>query len=257
MYRSVVFALLLAGGCAGNVDFARDFQHGIDFSLGIGPPPPESAKAIAAARTVGIFTMAGAKLDKFTLQKTGFTAFGDQRDEVPIESWGIDKVVGDKIAAVLGRRFTVRTITIPKEAWAGAWETQEVLSKLESPQKSDLYIFVKTTNKLFARNVNVTGLGMIDHGEDVVLFANISVHLFGGKDSGLLNWRAAGFDLRRPKDDFINAPHRKLDRTWWPATPQAAVQSEKLKSATRALVEEGLADAIPGLLGMPGASLGR
>jgi hypothetical protein len=87
MYRSAVFALLLAGGCAEKADFARDFQHGIDFSLGIGPPPPESAKVIAAAGAVGIFTMAGAKLDKFTLQKTGFTTFGDQRDACRALRW--------------------------------------------------------------------------------------------------------------------------------------------------------------------------
>ena len=46
----------------------------------------------------------------------------------------------------------------------------------------------------------------------------------------------------------INGPHRTLDRSWWPPNTQVA-QNEKLKSATRALVEQSLATTIPEIMG--------
>jgi hypothetical protein len=49
----------------------------------------------------------------------------------------------------------------------------------------------------------------------------------------------------------VNAPSRTLDRTWWPATPQA-VNNEKYKAAARALLTESVGATVPEMLGLTG-----
>src|SRR4026208_1531617 len=39
--------------------------------------------------------------DTFSLQKVGVTAFGNALDKVPVDAWGIDKFMGDKISSQL------------------------------------------------------------------------------------------------------------------------------------------------------------
>jgi hypothetical protein len=245
MYRTVAVALLLlVGGCAG--------------TLGLGPPPPEASKVIEKARTVGVISAVG---HKFALQKIGITVFGNELNEVPIGSWGIDNAVTDKIGALLSRRFTVRRIALPKGAFAESDDLQDVVRKVAASQKYDLYLVVTRGGQPFgSTNQVVSGVGMVEHGgallpDNVTLFAVTAVHLYDGRTFERLHWRRVGFDMGTTVaiGGVVNAPHRKLDRSWWPATPQAA-HSEKLKSATRTLLTDGLAQTVPELVGLQSAT---
>jgi len=253
MYRSVVAALLLllVGGCAG----------------GFGIASPEGSKAIQQAKTVGVISAVG---HKFALQKIGITVFGNELNEVAIESWGIDDAVASKISALLSPRFIVKRITYPKGAFAayespgGAFrdqnaELQDIVRKIAGSQKHDLYIVVtRSSVPVGSTNQIVTGLGMLEHGaalfaDNITLFAVSTVHVYDGRTFERLLWQRSGHEigLSLSMGAAINAPHRKLDRSWWPATPQA-VHDAKLKTATRALVEEGLAKTIPAIMGLDG-----
>jgi hypothetical protein len=233
MYRSVLVALLLlVGGCAG----------------GFGAPSVEASKTIAQARTVGVISAIG---HKFALQKMGITVFGNELNEVPI-SWGIDDAVAGKVSTLLSGRYAVRRISPP--AGLDADNAQDIVRKIAASQKHDLYVVVARSSAPFgSSNQIVTGLGMIEAGgiinpDNVTLFAVTTVLVYDGRTFERLGWqRTGGEGISIGKT--INAPTRSLDRTWWPATPQA-VHNEKLKAATRALAVEGLSATIPQIMGM-------
>ena len=251
MYHSVVVALLLlfAGGCTG---------------IGLGPPSSEASKAIAKARTVGVISAIG---HKFALQKIGITVFGNELNEMPIDSWGIDNAVVNRVSALLSKRFTVKRIGVPPGAFAsyespgGAFrdtdaELQGIVRKLAQSQNCDLVVVVIRAGVPWgSSNQVVVGLGLLEAGglinaDNVTLFAVTTVIVYDGHTFERLHWRRAEFEIGASlMGNAINGPHRTLDRSWWPATPQA-VHSDKLKSATRALVEQSMTSTVPQVMGL-------
>jgi hypothetical protein len=251
MYRSAVVAvlMLLLGGCAGMAGVAA----------------PETAKAVEKARTVGVMSAVGSK---FALQKVGITVFGNELNEVPIGSWGLDDAVASRVSAVLSKRFTVKRIAVPQDAFA-AYEgpggvigdsdatLQSIVRKVAGSANCDLYIVVTRSGVQFSgTNQAVAGLGMVEGGgainpDNVTLFAVTVVSLYDGRTFERLIWQRPGFAIGASMGNVVNAPHRKLDRSWWPATPQA-LNSEKYKVAARSLLTESVGAAVPEMMGLAG-----
>jgi hypothetical protein len=251
MYRSVVVALaLLVGGCAGVAGVAA----------------PETAKAVEKARTVGVISAVGST---FTLQKVGITVFGNELKEVPASSWGLDDAVASKVSAVLGQRFTVKRISVPQDAFA-AYESpggvlgdsdatlQAIVRKVAGSANCDLYIVVTRAGAAFSStNQVVTGVGMVEGGggiiypDNVTLFAVTAVSLYDGRTFERLLWQRPGFSIGGSIGNFVNGPHRQLDRTWWPATPQ---DNDKLKTAARTLLADSVAQIVPDMVGLKGGA---
>jgi hypothetical protein len=249
MYRSVVVVslLLVLGGCAGMAGVAA----------------PETTKAVEKARTVGVISAVGST---FALQKVGITVFGNELNEVPIGSWGLD-AVANRVSAVLGKRFTVKRIAVPQGAFDASDNPaafsdpnatlQATVRKLARSANCDLYIVVTRAGTSFSgTNQFVAGIGMVEGGgvinpDNVTLFAVTAVHLYDGRTFERLLWQRPGFAIGGSFGNVVNAPHRRLDRTWWPATPQA-VQSEKYKAAVRALLAESVGATVPEMVGLTG-----
>ena len=250
MHRSVVVALLLLalGGCAGMAGVAA----------------PETAKAVEKARTVGVISAVGST---FALQKVGITVFGNELNEVPIGSWGLDDAVASRVSAVLAKRFTVRRIAVPQGAFA-AYEKpaafsnseqtlRDTVRKLAGSANCDLYIVVTRAGIPFSgTNQVVAGVGMVEGGgainpDNVTLFAVTSVLLYDGRTFERLVWQRPGTTIGGSMGKAVNAPSRTLDRTWWPATPQA-VNSEKYKAAVRSLLTESVGATVPEMMGLAG-----
>jgi hypothetical protein len=248
MHRAIVIALLLlVGGCGGG--------------LGL-PPSPEASKAIAGAKTVGVISGVG---HKFAVQKIGITAFGNELNEAPIDVWGIDDAVAAKVSSVLSPRFAVKKVTYPKEAFAPYEKPapftnsdavlQGIVRNVAGSQKFDLYIVVTRSGAPFgSSNQILSGLGIVEVGglinaDNVHLFAITAVHVYDGRTFERLHWARSEFQVDASLvGKVINGPYRTLDRSWWPTNPQVA-QNEKLKGATRALVEQSLATTIPEVMG--------
>jgi hypothetical protein len=247
MLRAIVMVVLvLVGGCAD--------------SLGL--PSPEVSKTIADAKSVGVISAVG---HKFAVQKIGITVFGNELNEVPIDAWGIDDAVASKVGALLSPRFTVKKINYAKGAF-DAYEKptpftdsdavlQGIVRNTAGSQKFDLYIVVTRTGAPFgSSNQILSGLGIVEAGglinaDNVHLYALTTVHVYDGRTFERLHWRRPDFQIGASLvGKVINGPHRTLDRSWWPANSQLA-QNEKLKSATRALVEQSLATTIPEMMG--------
>lgn len=248
MHRAIVVALLLlVGGCGGG--------------LGL-PPSPEASKAIAGAKTVGLISAIG---HKFAVQKIGITVLGNELNEVPIDVWGIDDTVAGKVSSLLSPRFAVKKVNHPK----GAFDAYEkptpftdpdtvlkgIVRNVAGSQKYDLYIVVTRAGVPFSTsNQILSGLGIVEAGglinaDNVHLFAITTVHVYDGQSFERLHWARSEFQIGASLvGKVINGPYRTLDRSWWPANTQVA-QNEKLKSATRALVEQSLATTIPEIMG--------
>jgi hypothetical protein len=241
MHRSIAVAavalLLLVGGCAGMAGVAA----------------PETATALAKARTVGVISVAGRR---FTLQKVGIMVFGNELNEVPIGSWGLDDAVAGRVSTVLAKRFTVRRIGVPAGlGWDSEAAVQASVRKLAASAKCDLYIVVTGAVAPFGgTNQYVGGIGMVEYGgainpDNVTLFAVTAVHLYDGRTFERLLWQRPGFAIGGSIGNVVNAPHRRLDRTWWPATPQG-VNNEKYKAAVRALLVDSIGATVPEVMGM-------
>jgi len=237
MYRSVIFALLLLGGCTGMAGVAA----------------PETAKAVEKARTVGVISAVGSK---FALQKVGIMVFGNELNEVPIGSWGLDDAVASRVSGVLSKRFTVRRISAPAGlTWESEAAVQDNVRKLAASANCDLYIVVTTAGVPFGgTNQYVGGIGMVEGGgainpDNVTLYAVTAVHLYDGRTFERLIWQRPGFAIGGSIGNVVNAPHRRLDRTWWPATPQA-VHSEKYKAAARSLLTDSVGATVPEMMGL-------
>jgi hypothetical protein len=247
MHQVIVIALLmLVGGCAD--------------SLGL--PSPEVSKTIGDAKSVGVISAVG---HKFAVQKIGITVLGNELNEAPIDTWGIDDAVVNKVGAVLSPRYAVKKVNYPKGTF-DAYEKptpftdsdavlQGIVRNVAGSQKFDLYIVVTRTGAPFSTsNQILSGLGIVEAGglinaDNVHLFALTTVHVYDGRTFQRLHWRRTDFQIGAALvGKVINGPHSKLDRSWWPTNPQVA-QNEKLKGATRALVEQSLATTIPEIMG--------
>jgi hypothetical protein len=82
--------------------------------------PPANANAGDNGKCIGVLSAIG---DSFSLQKIGITAFGNERNKVPIDSWQIDDLVVRKIGAFLGKSWSVRPINYAKGAFASSSRT--------------------------------------------------------------------------------------------------------------------------------------
>jgi hypothetical protein len=247
MYRGVfVTLLLLVVGCTGGP---------------LSTLSSEASKTIAGARTVGVISAVG---HTFALQKIGITVFGNELKEVPIGSWGIDDAVASRVGAVLSPRYKVKRIAVPQGMFAAYEkpaafsssdaELQGIVRRLAASQGCDLVIVVTRSGISWgSSNQVVVGLGLLEAGGlinagNVTLFAVTAVSLYDGRTFERLTWQRPQFQIGGSMMGGINGPHRTLERSWWPATPQA-VHNDKLKSATRALVEQSVAATIPRVMG--------
>ena len=81
------------------------------------PPKPDAGAPPAAAAAgpqhgpcIGVIPHVG---DYFAVKTVGFTAFGNDLKEVPIESWALDDLVVARVRAAAGPGIAVRRIAYP------------------------------------------------------------------------------------------------------------------------------------------------
>lgn len=130
-------------------------------------------------------------------------------------------------------------------------EMREVVRKIGASHKSDLYIVVTRAGSPYGNSNQVLmGLGILEAGapiysDNIYLFALSVIGVYNGRTFELVTRKTASVG----QSTFlavVKGPHQKVDRSWWPSSSQVA-QNEKLKAATRALVEQSLAMTVPDL----------
>jgi hypothetical protein len=241
--RTVIALLLLLSGTA-----AAEAQSA--------PAKPSQPKQAAVKQTaakpatpqngpcaVGVVSQLG---EKFTVRKIGYTVFGNDINEVPVESWHIDDLVVAKISAALGKRAVVKRIPYHKEAFASL-ETLKLFRDTEAEVRDGVrtlavstrcahYLLVtRAYHNLGNTNQTIGGIGVLHTGigelfVKINAYALFSLRLYDGETFALLKRAHA------PSGDSIF--------TQWiggpPESTDNAVQNAKLREAIRDLVAQGM-----------------
>jgi hypothetical protein len=239
-------AMLLVAGCA-SVPMAFEPAVPLDNKNG--------------RRGIGVISTIGGK---FVVQKVGMTAFGNERNEVAIPSWGIDDLVATKLKALLAGKAEVRKIAAPEEAFAAYQapgglfrdhnaELKDALRKLTAGQSFDtLLVVVGSVSPFGNTNQHIGGLGIVQSSSIVASYASVhaifQVRVYDGRTLEFQGWKSAttgqGTFL-----STIKGPHKEVDMSWWPE-PGKAEGDVRLKAVVREMVEQALATTLPEVLAL-------
>src|SRR5262249_30197985 len=204
------------------------------------------APKVEGVRTIGIVSAIG---DKFYLRKVGFTVFGNESQEIAIDSWGIDELMTSKIRAALAGRFDVRPVKYRRAPFADAPKRlaigveplrAETVRAEVTPQGLDAYLIVTKASAPYGQtNQMLTGLGIVQgfkFGDPLVYeYAYYSISLADGHDWTL----SRGTFATVPGEAGLFWPRlqgasRPLDKTWLPASLDAGSHG-RLKGVVVAL----------------------
>jgi hypothetical protein len=193
--------------------------------------------------------------DKFTVKKVGLTVFGNDEKDFPIDAWGIDPFVINKVRSVLAGRFEVRPVAYQKAAFDTSGNNfSKIADAVRSQATStdiDAYIVVsKGSSQYASTNQSLYGLGILEHsalGTGVWVYALYWITVVDGHNfSVIANSSAFPLDQTVLSFDVIKGPSRKLDESWMPATLDAA-QNTRLKSVVTELLDRNLPGTIESL----------
>ncbi len=225
------------------------------------PKPAASKPASPSDRCdVGIISHLG---EKFHVRQIGYTVFGNESNEVSVESWRIDDLVVARITSALGNRATVRRIAYRGEAFASLEtpklfrsidaEVGEGVRTLAGGTKCARYVVVTDGISGYGTtNQSLDGLGIVAGkkpyftGDLYNLHALILLRVYDGGTFALLQRKFA----TTGESTFmamIGGPHREVDQSFWPAPPDTAVRNAKLRDAIRELVGKSLDATLPEL----------
>jgi hypothetical protein len=247
------------------------------------PPKPDAAAAPAAAAAgpqhgpcIGVIPHVG---DHFAVKTIGFTAFGNDLKEIPIEAWGLDDLVVARVRAAAGPGIAVRRIAFPANAFEPPGNPLSRLFRTENDFKGlvktiagasgcERYVVVlKAGSALGSTNQSVEGIGLVNWG---FLFALTSVFVFDGHTFDILKEGHGTINEQKiVPDPLVNAllrtksihgPSRELKQFRPSTEPDAAVNWPPtvdtvmgLRDVTRALLAESLDSVLPKLLAPKGA----
>ena len=243
------------------------------------PAKPDAGATAAAAQhgpCIGVIPHVG---DHFAVKTVGFTAFGNDLKEIPIEAWGLDDLVVARVRAAAGPGIAVRRIAYPANAFEPSGNALSRLFRTENDFKGivrtiagasgcERYVVVlKAGSALGSTNQVVEGIGVVNWG---YLFALTSLFVFDGHTFDILKKGYGTIDEQKiVPDPLVNAflrtnpirgPSRKLEQFRPSTEPDAAVNWPPtletvmgLRDVTRALLAASLDNALPKLLAPKGA----
>jgi hypothetical protein len=231
------------------------------------PAPPKADAAAVRGPCIGVIPHIG---DSFVEQHVGLTAFGNDLNEVPIASWGLDDLVVARVRAAAGPRFSVRRIAYP----ANTFEAYDHPQLFQIPHLKAMaqaaagaagceryVLVVKGGDQVGNTNQAVKGVGVLnllrltDHNGLSYLFALTDIEIFDGHTFEVL--KQGGGSLHEEEtigDRLVNdlfrtapirGPSRKLENFAWPPAPDAVMG---LREPTRALLAASLDTVLPKLL---------
>jgi len=208
-----------------------------------------AAPAAPALPKIGVVSAIG---DKLYLRKVGVTVFGNEAEEMAIESWRLDDLMIAKVRIALAGRFDVRPVTYQRAPFASLAERNEIFAREHrpelvrsgvSPQGLDGYLVITKSRSQYGNsNQSLLGLGVVEGGSklfgtQLYAYANYVLGMVDGR-----NWtiseQAAPFLPPRSASE-IGGISGKVDKSLWPASPDAAA-NQRLKAALAGLIDRSL-----------------
>ncbi len=223
------------------------------------PKKPPSTK-VDTRKTIGFVSEIGTQ---FEVQKIGIMIFGNEKTSVPIDSWGIDALANTKVTASAKARFNIVSLKLSREGSAALASAPgslfgdrdghicNVLRKETLSRTFDYYLRLKPKESAYANtNQFVRGLGIV-HRDGLgsgytFVHALFEMELLDGKSCSVIRSEEPASN-----QDFLfgqlHGPSREVEASWMPVA-SGAVTDNRLKEATRTLVEQGLTQTIPRVL---------
>ena len=187
---------------------------------------------------VGVVSQLG---EKFTVKKIGYTVFGNEDNEVPVESWRVDDLVIAKISGALGNRAAVKRISYHKEAFASL-ETLKLFRDSEAEVGQGVRTLVAGTRcaryllvtrayrNVGTSNQSIGGIGLLYDGvrpfSRVNAYALFALRVYEGESFALLK-RVVASSGGSDFFEGIHGPHRLVDKSFWPESPDKAAQDAR------------------------------
>jgi hypothetical protein len=190
----------------------------------------------------------------FQVKAIGLTIFGNAEENVTIDSWGVDDAAVAAVRRILGKDYNVRRLDVSKAAVtayesSGASYADFLRTVSAGAPRCNIYVLLnRILSNYNGTNQYLAGLGILDGSgifDRAWVFASFTVRAYDGDNFGLLKSVKPTTNVVESLMGGIPCLYRKVEKsTWWPTPAQAAVQSVKLKTATRDLVEQGVAQAL-------------
>src|SRR5258706_8771525 len=213
---------------------------------------------VQGGNCVGVVSQLGEKL---TVKKIGYTVFGNEDNEVPVESWRVDDLVIAKISGALGNRAAVKRISYHKEAFASL-ETLKLFRDSEAEVGQGVRTLVAGTRcaryllvtrayrNVGTSNQSIGGIGLLYDGvgplSRVNAYALFALRLYDGESFALLK-RVVASSGGSDFFEGIHGPHCLVDKSFWPESPGKAAQDAPVREAIRELVSQGIGTKLPEL----------
>jgi hypothetical protein len=225
-------------------------------------PAPKATTASRPAPEVGgpcigVIPVLG---DRFVVKKIGITVFGNEEKEIPVDNWGLDDLVVERVRAAVGPGMVVRRIPYAKGAFdshdpgLGLFRTNEgkpvaVVQQVAGAAGCERYVVVVKSSRQFVGNQGVYGIGVVSRGRPLVsrsdLYAVVRIYVHDGGNFAVLK-SAEG--STSGSNFLTGAPTRDLDDSKWPEPPEAA-NNPAMRAAARDLLADVLDKSLPALLG--------
>jgi hypothetical protein len=226
--------------------------------------------AITATETgpcqIGVIPSVG---DRFSVQHIGFTVFGNEFTEVPIESWGLDELVVARVRAVVGAGTSVKRIAHSREAFEPYYhplgqlfrdasnDLAAVVRQIATKAHCERYLVVtRAAGQVPGTNQRADGIGVLTNWSSGAfkkgsLFGFIKITVFDGQSFakhedplGSVGARLAASLSNLVKDQNFQL----LDDFEAPATPEAVASNSRLRDGTRAMLAAKLDKILPAYL---------
>lgn len=218
-----------------------------------------AADALANVKTVAIVSALGDCLNLRDVEPVG-TIFNTVHPEcVPIESWGIDDLITQQIAAALSGRFTVKPVTYDRAAFfhlpwspmAGAQVPVEKQLRALANPGVDAYVVVTRMAMPNAlgddNNTYVDGLG-IGHesslfSQTTKMYAVYTIRIIDAQSFKTLQIEGAHL----PKTGFLpRVPIVDVDKSLWSSTADGMTEDQKTRAREKliALMRESIGSTL-------------
>jgi hypothetical protein len=215
----------------------------------------------ASGHCLGVIAAAG---DRFMVKKIGLTVFGNENAEVPIDAWGLDDLIVDRIRGAAGPRIPVLRLAYPRGAFEPYYNPQgtmfrnprddltAVVRQIAATAHCERYVAVtRLTGAFPGTNQTLSGIGVVQGSlySNVYLFAFIHITVFDGQSFAIRKDPHANFGsvvtaAFTPKKFF----ERELDSGSFPSSAAEAANSANLRNAARGALAEKLDRMLPDYL---------
>jgi hypothetical protein len=243
----------LPGAAAGYDMVLRTLGLLVSVFLGACAPMTVAPIQSQAIKRVAVISAVG---DTFTVKKIGITVFGNEQKEFPIEPWGVDEFVVNKLRGVLSARFDVRPMAYQRSAFNAGSGTQAIADVVRVQSRSqdiDAYIVVSKGSAHYRNsNQNVYGLGVVERAG----LGDSAVHLHAIYWMTVVDGHSYSVMASAPAvplgqtllsvTDAIGGLSRQIDKSWIPDSVDP-VQNAKLKGAVLELLDQNLPGTLQNL----------